>query len=423
MRGNTLRGRVQEDTPTSAMKILYLLPHWIFPPNSGPKHLTYNLIKFISRHHECHLAGFYEDKDSLFIKNQLPNVKILRFFQKSKGFPLRLSQLFFMLKGSPASLARYKNDEFQSWLKMQILTENYDLVHFDTFNMSLYHHVCHQLPSVLIASDAYSMGYKRGARVVHSPFLKLRYLHTAWLLEHFERCYYPNFTKVCTVSDVDTQYLRTNNPNLDVETIEIPVGEEFLSLPDAQMYKDGNPQLLCVGLLSAPCIGQGTLDFLRKVYPAVVNAVPDVKLTVWGRNPVPALRRKLRTMPTVRYIDFVEDYIGELSRAWVYVYPQRCGSGCQTKVQQAMALGIPVVGSPEAFGGIAAEHGKHVFICKTPGEFTEAIVNLLRNREIRRQLGTAARELIREHYLIEVIGPKMVSIYNQAIAKFSSTFS
>ena len=109
MRDNTLlRGRVQEGTPTSAMKILYLLSHWIFPPNSGPKHLTYNLIKFISQHHECHLAGFYEDKDSLFVKNQLPKVKILRFFHKPKGFPLCLSQLFFMLKRVPTSLAMYR---------------------------------------------------------------------------------------------------------------------------------------------------------------------------------------------------------------------------------------------------------------------------------------------------------------------------
>jgi glycosyltransferase involved in cell wall biosynthesis len=136
-----------------------------------------------------------------------------------------------------------------------------------------------------------------------------------------------------------------------------------------------------------------------------------VQLTVVGRQPTRRLRQYLETTPGVQHLEYVEDYVGFLEQDWVYVHPQRTNAGFQTKLQQVMALGIPVVGFEFGLSGIDVENGKHCYICQTQEEIAERAIALLRDPDLRRSIGLTAASRIRDRYSIKRVGEEMMQLY------------
>lgn len=100
---------------------------------------------------------------------------------------------------------------------------------------------------------------------------------------------------------------------------------------------------------------------------------------------------------------------------WVYVYPQRCGTGLQTKVQQAMACGLPVVGYDCAFSGIDVRSGENCLVCTSPEEIAAAVTSLMRDASLRTRIGRAAADYVRKEFAIDRVGESVMSIYRHLI--------
>lgn len=139
--------------------------------------------------------------------------------------------------------------------------------------------------------------------------------------------------------------------------------------------------------------------------------VPEARLTLLGKRPAPALRRLIDSDKDIQHIDFVEDYVGFLNRDWVYIHPQHGSAGYKTKIQQILALGLPVVGSELAFTGMDLVPGEHCYLCKTEKEFSANVIKLLLDEELRERTGLAAAARIREKHSIEKVGEEMMDIY------------
>ena len=82
-------------------------------------------------------------------------------------------------------------------------------------------------------------------------------------------------------------------------------------------------------------------------------------------------------------------------------------------MQQAMALGLPVVGFEVSFGGLGVENGKHCFICRNMDELTICVMALAGQRDLRKAVGIAASVHVRERFSIERIGEEMLSLYKE----------
>jgi glycosyltransferase involved in cell wall biosynthesis len=75
---------------------------------------------------------------------------------------------------------------------------------------------------------------------------------------------------------------------------------------------------------------------------------------------------------------------------------------CAMKALQYMATGRPVVISPVGVNVDVVEHGCNGFLAGTNEEWVEALLQLARSPELRKQMGLAARETVVERYSAEV---------------------
>ena len=76
----------------------------------------------------------------------------------------------------------------------------------------------------------------------------------------------------------------------------------------------------------------------------------------------------------------------------------RLGAGIKNKILQAWALGMPVVATPQALGGLAAVDGKNALVREDPAAFAGAVCKLLADRGLAEELGRNGRALVVERY-------------------------
>jgi glycosyltransferase involved in cell wall biosynthesis len=82
----------------------------------------------------------------------------------------------------------------------------------------------------------------------------------------------------------------------------------------------------------------------------------------------------------------------------VYVVPLRIGSGTRLKIFEAMAMGKAIVSTTLGAEGLPIRDGVDISIADSPEEFSRKVCALLRGAEERGRLGSAARQLVEQHY-------------------------
>jgi sugar transferase (PEP-CTERM/EpsH1 system associated) len=139
---------------------------------------------------------------------------------------------------------------------------------------------------------------------------------------------------------------------------------------------------------------QGAVHFAQNVFPIVRKRFPTAKLRIVGSNPI-AVVRSLSSSPGVTVTGSVPDIRPHLADAAVAVAPLRIARGTQNKILECMAMGIPVVSSPEASRGVQAAPGEHLLVGHTDEEFAAHVLRLLRDSELGNRMALAAREQLK----------------------------
>jgi glycosyltransferase involved in cell wall biosynthesis len=88
----------------------------------------------------------------------------------------------------------------------------------------------------------------------------------------------------------------------------------------------------------------------------------------------------------------------------------------RVKVLDALAAGKALVATPRALAGVPVEPGTHALVADGDSELGEAIVELLRDPEQRRRLGTAARALAAERLTWERAAVEYEALYASLLA-------
>ena len=105
------------------------------------------------------------------------------------------------------------------------------------------------------------------------------------------------------------------------------------------------PRLALTGNLGYFPTADAVSWWVRDVWPELRRARPELRLTLAGARPAPAVRRAARA-PGVELVDSPPSLAPVLAAAQVALAPLRAGSGVPVKVLEAWSAGVPVVASP-----------------------------------------------------------------------------
>jgi glycosyltransferase involved in cell wall biosynthesis len=141
----------------------------------------------------------------------------------------------------------------------------------------------------------------------------------------------------------------------------------------------------------------GVLFFAREILPRIRQRIPDVTVSIVGRDPTPAVVR-LGAGQGIEVTGRVEDVRPHIAAAAVYIVPLRVGGGTRLKIFEAMSMGRPVVSTTVGAEGLPVRPGEHVLIADEPQAFADAVAQLLGDAAAREQLGRRARDLVVARY-------------------------
>jgi glycosyltransferase involved in cell wall biosynthesis len=98
---------------------------------------------------------------------------------------------------------------------------------------------------------------------------------------------------------------------------------------------------------------------------------------------------------------YVTDIKSYLSKCKVIVLPLETGVGFRGRVVEAMALGIPAVGTSNALQSIGLENGKQGFIEEDNYKIAEKVCLILNNNELFKEMSENCRKFAAANFSLE----------------------
>lgn len=134
---------------------------------------------------------------------------------------------------------------------------------------------------------------------------------------------------------------------------------------------------------------------LYDVAKVVLDKNPYVKFVIVGKG------RPLKPIPRnviyTGFVDKVEEYIAAADIT-IIPYKERTQEGIPVKALEYMAMGKPIVSTPEGIKNVPGLiDGKNCIVAQTPLDMAEAILYLLENRDRAKELGTNALRVAQQY--------------------------
>jgi glycosyltransferase involved in cell wall biosynthesis len=169
-----------------------------------------------------------------------------------------------------------------------------------------------------------------------------------------------------------------------------------------------------IGTARWPPTANAVERLLRSVWPRVLERQPEARLALAGEGMQRATFAHLPEHPGVEWrgpVPSASDFLRELG---LLLYPLTAGSGAKVKVLEALALGLPVVTTPDGAEGLGGRGG--VAVETDDGLLAAAAAGLLGDVQARRVAGRAALETFTEHHTPVRAAVPVLELYRQMIA-------
>lgn len=169
-----------------------------------------------------------------------------------------------------------------------------------------------------------------------------------------------------------------------------------------------------IGMAKWPPTANAVERLLTGVWPRVLERRPDARLLLAGFGMEREAFPHLPDLPGVEWRGTVDSATGFLRELGVLLYPLGRGSGAKIKVLEALALGVPVVTTPDGAEGIGGRGG---LIVETGEDaLAAATAALLEDAGARRAAGDAAHATFMEHHAPLPASAPVLELYERMAA-------
>lgn len=370
----------------------------LWPVDTGGRRRSFQTLNELSRRHDVVVLtthGPHEDGEAL--RQHLPacrEVRSLPFAAPKYGS----AQFAAALARSWAS--RYPVDVWK-WRHQSVrdeaaalATSGFDVVVAD-FIFAAVNAPWHSgVPIVYFAHNVEHLIWKRLCDGEQRRWRRLL-LELEWRkLRRYESVTSARARLTIAVSPADRERLIANSPRAQVVATPTGVDTEFFA-PASTPVRPRH--VVFSGSMDWYPNEDAVLHFVGDVLPGIRAVLPDVTLTIVGRNPGPRVRA-LGAMPGVHVTGTVEDVRPFIAEAAACVVPLRIGGGTRLKIFEALAMGKAVLSTTIGAEGLSLVPNTHIALADGAERLASTLVSLLQDPARCRAMGQAGRHLTTSRY-------------------------
>jgi sugar transferase (PEP-CTERM/EpsH1 system associated) len=379
-------------SPQLMMNILYLAPCVPYPPNKGEKIRAFHQIRLLSREHTIHLVCVARQREDLdCIKHLRRYCASVDWVYRKKTLPLRILAALTFLVGKRFA---FRSRELEDRIVEKLRSEKFDRIYVFTASMAQYVRHVSDIPKVMDFVDVSSELWRAYANFHSFPLSWLCRLK-AQRLARYEDEVARMFDHSVFVSEAEADIFRQRGGDRPVSVISNGVDLDYFSPPADGWPRPHLPIIAFTGTMDYFPNVDAVTYFCRQVFPLIRGVLPQAHFYIVGRNPA-GIVKKLGSEPQVTVTGSVPDVRPYLARSSVVVAPFRVGRGIQNKILEAMACGIPVVGTTTAFQGLEVKKGDGFRMVHddNPDEFAVEVLRLLKDIDWWRCCSLKARNYV-----------------------------
>jgi sugar transferase (PEP-CTERM/EpsH1 system associated) len=382
-------------------ELLFLTHRIPYPPNKGDKIRSFNLLKHLTQDYRVHLGAFIDDADDWRHTDAVRGMCGDTCFVSLRPALARLGSLRGLVTGEALSLPYYRSARLQRWV--DAILERGTVRHVLVFSSVMGQYLDDRLfAHARCVMDFVDMDSDKWCQYGENrPWpLSWIYRREGRALFRYERRQAMRFHASVFVSEAEANLFKRLAPETAdrVGFVENGVDTDYFS-PERDYprpYGAEERALVFTGAMDYWANADAVEWFARQVFPQVRAQVPQARFYIVGARPSEGVRR-LGKQSGIRVTGAVRDVRPYLAHAVAAVAPLRIARGVQNKILEAMAMGRPVLGTPQAFDGIRPCAGLEPLMNEAPEAMARAAVGLLCG-DARDDLGRRGRECVLRNY-------------------------
>lgn len=321
-----------------------------------------------------------------------------------------LAMLKDFLRGQLYILNRFISTAVEKSVIRALQQEKYDFVLLESLYVAPYIDTIKRYSSAKIILRSHNVEHLLWQREYDKTNNPLRMIYLAQmirLMRKYEQQVFAKVNGVAAISSVDANIIKELTPTAKVEVI--PLSTNYTPVDGIAAAEN---TVFHLGAMDWFPNVDGIEWLLDYVWPVVLKVKPDAKLYLAGRNmPQSVFSYADNTITIEGAIDSPVEYMANKN---IMVVPLFLGSGVRVKIIEGMALGKAIVATPLAVEGLAVSHKKNIYIAGNEQQFAAAIIDLLNNSQLAKQIGANAVEFINANHRPQVVINKLIQFTEQS---------
>lgn len=392
------------------MKILFITPYLPSPIRVR----SFNFIKgLIKNKHRVHIVSLVESKKE---EKEL----ILMSSKLTKATPVLLPKIISDIQTSllwflpqPLQCTYAMSINIKRTILEILRKDDFDCVHIEHLRAAQFIPDFYDLcPVIFDAVDYLTPLYQQFISRQTSYDRHLINLIEYDKLKKYETDIISKFKTIIASTNQEAKLISTHAKHSQVFPIENGVDFNYFYPNESSLPKY---DLIFSGKMSYFANEQAALYLYKEIMPLVWRSLPQVKLLIAGNGPTRTVSR-LSDDKRITVTGYVNNMPDALSKARLAICPIISGAGIQNKILEAMAMAKPVITSKLVLNGLSqVKTGEHLLATDNPQKFAKYIVLLLRNPDVARKIGAAARKYVVVNHNWADKVRRLEQVYVQAI--------